>query len=137
MFKKNHSPLCRSGVVSRVPSSQPGALAAARFRFQARSEILIAILELGVSSLCMCSDVCCSSNEILLTLVEALTYCWAQIQGGPSLCTCIVFWSIVSGSPSSRMTHEHLGCKSLPGTYNPNASGSHGVGGATVSGPEH
>ena len=61
---------------------------------------LICILGLVVCSL----SVLCS----VLSLEEALTFCWTQIQEGPSLCSCLVLWSIVSCSPSGFFNHCYL-----------------------------
>ena len=47
-----------------------------------------------------------------LSSAVALTFCWLHIQGGPSLCICLVLWSRVCCSHYRHLTHGHLGCKS-------------------------
>ena len=84
-------------VIGIIPTFQT---AAARVRFPAGSGILISILGLGV---------CPFSVQFLAV---ALTFWWAEIQGSPPLCICLVFWSLVSALPTSIWTHGHLGCKS-------------------------
>ena len=54
----------------------------------------------------------------VLSLVDALTFCWPQIQEGPSLCICLGFWYTVCGSTHRRQTHGHLGCK-VPRSVSP------------------
>ena len=49
----------------------------------------------------------------VLSPAEALTLCWPHIQGGPSLCISLVFWSIDNCSPYRHLTHGHLGSKYL------------------------
>ena len=71
----------------------------AQIRFPAGSKILISVLGLGVCPL----PVFC----LVLSLAMALTICWSQISGRPSI---VLIQSLCS--PYRHLTHGNLDCKS-------------------------
>ena len=85
------------GMVSRVPAFQPGgpgsiAGGVRNFHFYPWTV----------------SFVICP----VLSLAMVLILCLPDIQGGPPLCICLVFWYTVCGSPYKHLAHGHLDCKS-------------------------